>query len=217
MNTIQSGKYSPHFQGRNKTIRFADDVMRKVNQCFPLYSATKLECFNNIEHFQSYLYDCAIPKIRLMREYKNDLYDDCLSVPAKLITIVKTALKFKVGNCGEKAQLSAIVSQINGIKDCHIAALYTNGGRSLDHSVLFVNAQKPYIIDPWCGFADYYPNAVVKYENEFGDIFELRKGERVTLVSEIDDEFTEDLRHNFSRGQLNKVLKILPTMKIRKY
>ena len=191
--------------------------MRKVNQCFPLYSSTKLECFKNIENFSSYLYDYAKQRIRLMRDNKNRLYDDCESVPSKLITIVKTALKTKTGNCGEKAQLAAIVAQINGIKDCHIAMLYTNGGRSLDHAVLFVNAQKPYIIDPWCGFADYYPNAVVKYENEFGDIFELRKGERVTLASEIDNEFTEDLRHNFSRGQLNKVLKILPTMKIRKY
>ena len=217
MNVTPLYTNAPTFQSRNKTIRFADDISRRVNQCFPMVSSTKIKSFKSIKKFSKYCKCFSQPKIILKRIQLNELYEECNSVPSKLIAIVKSAIKFKSGNCGEQTQLAAIVAQVNGIKDCHIANLCTTNGRDLDHSVLFVNDKQPYIIDAWCGFADYVPNAITKYENEYGNIFKLRDKERMTFVASIEDSYTDDLKENFSRGQLNKVLKLKPSMKIEKY
>ena len=99
----------------------------------------------------------------------------------KIKALIKPVERYRLGNCGESAQLAAITAKINGIKDCHITHLYSANGEDIDHAVLYVNDKKPYIIDAWLGFADYVPNILNRYKNEYNDNFYIEPDEKITL------------------------------------
>ena len=204
------------FKSRNHTIRFADDVARCVNKSFPRISSTKVEEFVNINAFRNL-------KNRLNEETENNLraeiscnYDKADNFLGKILAFIKPIKKYKLGNCGESAQLAAIVSKINGIKNCHIAQLCDKNGIDLDHSVLFVNDKKPYIIDCWLGFADYVPNTLNKYKNLYNKIFKINDNNQLTFFTNINDEYTYCLKNNLTRTQKNKLRRIYPELYIKK-
>jgi len=204
------------FQSRNKTICFADDIVRHVNKCYPRISSTSVEEFVNIYAFRN-LND------RLYAKIKNDLraeissnYDSADNFIGKIMAFIKPIKKYKLGNCGESAQLAAIVAKINGIKNCHIAQLCDKNGKDLDHSVLFVNDKKPYIIDCWLGFADYVPNTLNKYKNLFNKIFRVNDDDQLFFYTNIEDEYTYFLKDDFTRTQINKLKRIYPELYIKK-
>ena len=74
--------------------------------------------------------------------------------------------KNKVGNCGEATLLTAIAAKVNGIKGVYTARLASDK-KTLDHELVFINAEKPYVIDTWLGFADYEQNAICRWKNEY--------------------------------------------------
>ena len=92
--------------------------------------------------------------------------------------------------------------------------------------VLWVkNGKKPYVIDPWLGFADYVPRAIQRYKNEFGYHFDFNSypGEKVLvyprssnlsfLLSYI---YPENLKKAFSELILPKLQKQSFGSKIKK-
>lgn len=204
------------FKSRNKTIRFADDIARRVNQCYPRISPTKVLSFKNANKFKKFLEDITSITNNSLRFFKGEMYDCTESFYDKIKAFTSPVKHYKLGNCGESAQLAAIVAKTNGIKDCHLAHLCDANGEDLDHAVLFVNDKKPYIIDSWLGIADYVPNMINRYKNEYYDIFELEKDDAITFASFSDDEYTDFLKNDFSRKQINKLKKIYPNLFIKR-
>ena len=197
------------FQSRNKTIRLADDIARHVNKCYPRVSPSMVDDFVNINCFRRL-------KRRLMDDINDklrsdisDAFDDGDSFIKKIKAFVKPVQKYRLGNCGESAQLAAIATKINGLKNSYIASLKTTDNRDLDHSVLYVNDKKPYIIDAWLGFADYIPNAIQRYKNEFGRHFNIEDGDKM-VFKKLETDYTEFLNQDFSRSQINKLKKVFP-------
>lgn len=91
-----------------------------------------------------------------------------------LMAIVDPIKEMRYGNCGESAFLSIICAKINRLKNVQIASLYSPGDYNYDHAVVLINKdKKPYILDAWLGFADYLPNAIKRWQNEFKHHFDF--------------------------------------------
>ena len=205
-----------NFQSRNKTIRFADDIARRVNQCYPRISSTKVESYNNISKFPNLEFNMQYKISEKVRKLKSELFDEDYSFLENIKAFITPVKKFKTGNCGESSQLAAIIAKINGIKDCHLVQLINETGKEFDHVVLYVHDKNPYIIDSWLGFADYLPNAVQKYKNEYDYIFNIDKNEIIVFSSETDDAYSNFLKDDFSRKQINKLKRIYPEHVIKR-
>ena len=206
-----------NFQSRYRRIRFADDIARRVNQCYPRVSLSKIKSFNNAQEYPELIDDIAERLVNDVRQKKQDMYEDAESFCKKIKAFITPVKKNGLGNCSESAQISSIVAKVNGIKDCNIAHLYTTNEKDLDHAVLFVSEEKPYIIDAWLGFADYVPNAINKYKTLFGNIFnDIEPDDTLTFVSYLDDEYTYFLKDNFTRKQINKLKRMYPEQFIKR-
>lgn len=203
------------FKSRNKTIRFADDIARHVNKCYPRISSSLTDDFVNICAFRRVKLKLNDLTEHLLRYDISEAFGEADNFIGKILAFVKPVKKYKLGNCGESAQLSAIVAKVNGLKNCHIASLKTKIGKDLDHSVLYVKDKKPYIIDAWLGFADYTENAMQRYENEFRHHFDIKKDDKLKF-QELKSDYTEVLNSDFTRSQINKIKKLFPEQFIKK-
>ena len=212
---IQQPLNNANFQSRNSTIRFADDIARHVNKCYPRISSSLTDDFININAFRKFKKRINAETEYLLRADILEGFNDADNFIGKILAFVKPVKKYKRGNCGECAQLSAIVAKVNGLKDCFIASLITKDGRDLDHSVLYIKRKKPYIIDAWLGFADFVPNTLSRYKNEFGFHFNLKKDEKLTF-EKLETDFTDVLNKNFSKTQINKIKKLFPEQFIKR-
>lgn len=183
MNTILTNPYNPNFNSINREIRFADDIARQINKNYPRISSTRMDCLEHSEEFAQLIENLESKKeyIRLLTNIKIKQ----VTKPIDKIKIFLNSIKnFKIGNCGESAELSLIAAKLNGIKDCSIRAVKHPDGYSYDHSVVYVqNGTKPYIIDSWLGFADYVPNTIKRFQKEFRNSFwfELMKDDRIVF------------------------------------
>ncbi len=209
-----------NFCSRNQTIRFADDIARQVNKCYPRLSASKIESKSAASKFPDFVKSLIEMTNDGVRYFKDVLYDSSESFYDRIKAFTEPVKKYKLGNCGESAQLAAIAAKINGIKNCHIALLRSmeenSQDKDLDHLVLFVNDKKPYIIDPWLGIADYVPNILSKYKYDYSKEFGIKQNEKATFCSMIDDEYTDFLKDDFSRKQINKLKKNYPELFIKR-
>ena len=136
---------SQNFQARNQTIRFADDIARRVNIIYPRVSSTIFEDFNNVDKFRN-LMTRLFDKINIMREYKSDLIYSAKGTLSKTCALIYPIRMYHCGNCRESAQLSVIAAKLNGIKNCCLASVHMNDGTPLDHGVAYIDDEKPYII-----------------------------------------------------------------------
>lgn len=196
-----------NFNARNPQIRFADDITRKINQEFPRFSATRMECLNASKLFVNEI-EAQCGKINKMRDYKK-AYETKPTLVEKAKSLFSTIKLFQLGNCGESAELAFMFAKINNIKDCVIAGLYHPKGNDYDHAVLFVKGKKPYIIDPWLGFADYIPNAIKRYQGEFKNCFELLDDEQIIFKEE-----PHVLNYDFTKKEVNKLKKAYSQYKL---
>lgn len=211
--------YSPKFSARNPTIRFADDIARRVNQCYPRISLTLIEDLPNAHKFPA-LSEKLSNKINAMRNKMNFMFKFNAPISEQLKAITGPIKTFKLGNCGESADLTEIAARVNGIKDCGHASLFIEvkgHDIDLDHAVLLVEdhkAHKPYIIDSWLGFADYIPNAIQRYKNEFRHHFDI-KGKNPKFYIDFDDESisSEIFKHEYSEQKLKE---LYPELILRK-
>lgn len=159
---------SNNFTSRNPVIRKADDIVRRVNRVYPGISLSRLEDFNNIEHFPD-LFEKFYYKLKDLRLEIDSIINE--TDVNKFPNVIKKA---KIRNCGESAMLAGIAARTNGIDKFYKYALWSDCAGNLDHSVVLVrNGGKPYIMDAWLGFADYVPKAMERYKSEFGHHFEL--------------------------------------------
>lgn len=154
-----------YFGSRNLVIRQADDMARRINQTFPMLSSTKyLNHDNYYNHFpcRSRRNNITRQKILNMRH----IAGNGESLFEKYSNMIDAIKSFKVGNCGECSFLAKVFAECNELKNAYRADLYC-GNDEIDHVVLYVNDKKPYIIDPWLGFADYVPKAFERYVGEY--------------------------------------------------
>lgn len=121
----------------------------------------------------------AIYKDIIDAERMNLRYSRHLITYNEIINSAEIAKKFKLGNCGESADLVRACAIANGIKNHHSVSLYAykeKGALNLDHNIILVNlsknadwrncktfGKKAYVIDAWYGFADYVSNAFKFY------------------------------------------------------
>ncbi len=170
------------FTAKNPTIRFADDIAKRVNKYYPMVSSSKISWFNNADKFETLYkrYEKKIENIRDMQNYYFRL-DNGFKEALQLFTL--PIKKMKVGNCGEAAILSEIAARANSIRDCFHAKVSTKSGNDFDHAVLLVkNNNKPYIIDSWLGFADYIPRVIEKYKSEYSQYFVGLNEEKIKFI-----------------------------------
>lgn len=164
------------FTSRDKVIRRADDIARLVNRKYTRISCSNIGDFTNIGKRPEVYNRLAsyINKMRNVISMKTIKAGDGLS---KIKVFTDTLSEYKVGNCDEAAKMAYIAAETNNIHGAQLATLETfiDGEPdkvrliSQDHVVLRVdNGKKPYVIDPWLGFADYIPQAIQRYKNEFG-------------------------------------------------
>ena len=198
------------FQAKNKTIRFADDIARHVNICYPRASSSRVDDFVNIQCFRK-LKSKLNETTEFMREDISDAFGETENVVGRLLSFIKPIKKYRIGNCGESAQLSSIVAKINGIKNCYIASLKTSCGKNLDHSVLFVNDEKPYIIDSWLGFADFVQNTITRYKSEYRHHYNFEDEDKL-VFEKLENDYTEFLNQDFKKTHINKIKRIYPQL-----
>jgi len=203
------------FSSRNKVIRAADDIARRVNICYPRISSSLTDDFVNIHCFRQFKKNLNDKTENVLRTEISDSFEEADNFIGKIVAFVKPIKKYRLGNCGESAQLSSIVAQVNGIKNCFIASLKTSKGKDLDHSVLFVNDKKPYIIDAWLGFADYIDNAFLRYKKEFGIHFNAKPNDKL-VFKKLETDYTEVLNKDFTRAQINKIRRLFPEQFIKR-
>lgn len=213
--------YSVNFTARNLTVQQADNIARKVNKCFHHISPTLVEDWHVVNKdkrkmrgFIKRLDD----SVEEMRDYKEQLFNDAESAVERMLAFMTPVKKYKFANCGDCAQIAAIVAKVNGIRNAHLAEVYTKRGKDLDHMVVYVDDEKPYIIDAWLGIADYVPNMMQKYKSEYRKHFDLppiRDG--IKFIKTEDDCFSDAINEDLSRRQKNKLLKFYPEILIRKY
>lgn len=205
---------SQNFQSRNQTIRFADDIARRVNTCYPRLSSTTFIDLENSGKFKNSL-DKLDDRINKMRMYKYDLFDYAKDVVGKSAALIYPIQRYHCGNCGESAHLSAIAAKLNGIRNCYPAMLITKEGKNLDHAVLLVKGEKPYIIDSWLGFADYVPNAMIRFKSEFLQHFDCEPNSKLELVRP-PKSYDSFLNRNFDEKDIEKLRTLMPEVVIKK-
>lgn len=155
------------FKSNRYDVRYADNLARHVNNLFPRASVTKVYCYNNYDNSRFSIYCSHTGKnLNKLRNITDSICKSKKSNFNKCSRFIAAMKKYFVGNCGESAFLAKIAAEINGIKNAKIASLYGYGER-LDHSIVYVDGKKPYIIDCWLGFADYVQNAKERYVTEF--------------------------------------------------
>lgn len=167
--------YNPSFQARNKTIRYADDLARHVNKNFPLLSSTKLNKLKTgFQRKFNGMHERINNKITNSRHLQKNAImcnpDDFVAFE-EFSKVLKTT---NAGNCGELSMMTFVMAKMNKIDNAKIVSMKTDTNKSLDHSVVLVNAKKPFVIDAWLGFADYVPNAIQRYKSEFSENFDKR-------------------------------------------
>lgn len=159
-----------NFTSRNATIRRAEDIARRVNNAFPMQSNTKFKVMGDGWAKNLFAYEKLSEKIFLMREYIDKKTSEAPSLIDKFKIFASSVKKNKVGNCGEASRLTLLAAKLNGIRGVYEARLVSDK-KALDHEVIFVNAEKPYIIDPWLGFSDYEQNTISRWKNEYKNYF----------------------------------------------
>ena len=135
---------------------------------------------------------------------------DYVEKSKKFTNIIKQE---KLGNCHESAILAEIATKVNGIKNCYTAQLKPltdNPSDTLDHAVLYVDSLKrPYIIDPWLGFADFVPNAFERYRKEFSAHFDFDKFGTDKIVIE-----PLGMRRNLSTEETRRLKEIFSELSV---
>ena len=202
--------YMPNFTARNPKIRFADDIARHVNKSFPRISSTLIETQKNVKRGKFYgLILSVSDKIRSVRKEKRERIIKANKLSDFIKAFIVPVRKYNTANCGESAELAAIVAQVNGLKNVTKACLTTSRGKDMDHAVLMVNDEKmPYIIDAWLGFADTIPNTIQRYKNEFRHCFDGRmiKSKKLKFIKS-DYDFDFVINRNLTNSELQYLKK----------
>lgn len=205
------------FTSRNKVIRRADDIARHVNKKFPRISSTIVADYSHADEFRNVVNAIIYDNIISLRSEEAILFDDAETLMAAADSFILPVKKHKRGNCFESAALSALTAKANGINKVYLAKLLSKIGgnvRDQDHAVLLVNGTKPYVIDAWLGFADYVPEAFLKYKKEFSYHFDIREGEKL-FFKKNNGDFSRFLNYKFNNKFIKALLNRYPELRIK--
>ena len=167
------------FQSKNSQLRNYDRYLRVFNSEFPSTSTSKLDKFQVVDRYdeakdlyhnlaRKFYFTVRWDVIRLRDK------SEPLDYYTKLVDIIRSKHK---ANCNEMIDLTRLILGVNDIPS-YRAILEPRG--IIDHGVVAVSAKKDIdlsslnetpltqlkdviIVDPWCGFVDYAPNAAVNY------------------------------------------------------
>lgn len=207
-----------NFTSKNPIIRQADDIARKVNQTFPMISYTKVRTFKNIDKF-SFLKFMLNQRTNRIRGQKSFYFDEASRYIDKAIAFFEPIKRYKLGNCSESAQISAIVAKMNGIKDVQLMFLRDSADKSLDHVVCYVeNEGKPYIIDSWLGVADYVPNMLEKYNGIYRNKFKFGNlvQKDMKFVPNTADVYSRFIKKDIPNDDLQLLKRLYPQLLVKK-
>ena len=190
MITFNSANYTnykkayPNFTSRNKKIRRAEDITRKVNNEYPRVASSRIDDYQNIDKFMGLKrrYTDRIIQLREDIDDEEDFFADTLD---NIKVLPRLVSERKIGNCAESTVLAGIAAKVNGIENFEAVGFDSSDSGEIDHVALLVNDKKnPYIIDAWLGLADYVPNVIEKYKGEYSNLLELdgNNDEKIELV-----------------------------------
>lgn len=206
-----------NFKSRNTKIRYADNLVRHLNNEFPRISLSKLQ---GLKYYKQYKkvgknIDKKLHEMRIDK-YFNFLISD--KFEDKIETIIEPIKNLKLGNCSESANLAMLALRANGIKNCRQVSLTSNTGEDYDHSVVIVKDKKPYIVDAWLGFADYLPNAFKRYQKEYRMYFDFDKFNTEKIhINAIDIPYTAHfVNRDFSEEEVEYLKIKYPELLLKK-
>lgn len=202
------------FQSRNKTIRFAENIIRIAENNYPMISSTYIHSYKCVPYFSK----AEINLDYKVAEVRNIIYRRftfAKNLEEKILSFLDPLKTHKTGNCGEFSELACIIAKMNGLDNCYLALLETDCGIDVDHEVLYVDDRKPYIIDYWLKFADFADNAITKYKNEYkihfdGDI----SGDKL-VFKKVCSKYANFL-NNLSAEEIDKLKLLFPELIISK-
>ncbi len=204
-----------NFTSRNATIRRAEDIARRVKNAFPMQSPIKFGVY--VSAPQNLLAIIRLDKkLNLMREYMKEKVKEEFSFIGQVKKSVSPIKKNKVGNCGEATLLTAIAAKVNGIKGVYTARLASDK-KALDHDLVFINAEKPYVIDTWLGFADYEQNAISRLKNEYKKHFNFADEEwdNLRIVRYKDLGCYKTIDRELYPNEINSLKKLYPGLVLK--
>lgn len=205
-----------NFKSRNAKIRLADDIARKVNKEFPRLSASKIDDFKHIKKYRKFQIEIWQKILSMRKDYKKKFYSSHKFL-SKIDSILIPIKQNKIGNCTESTYLSAIIAKANGIKNCYPATITNPHGHDFNHRVLFVNDKKPYIIDAWLGFADYLPQANIRYIKDFHNNFDFEKIKTKKMCfPKYKTIFFEFMQKDFTPEETKTILLKYPNLKLER-
>jgi len=212
---MQINSSNINFTSRNATIRYADDIARKINNVFPRVSQSRIYSYKKLENF-GFLEFRLREQTRQIRNLKSSRFDNATNSFEKLCAFLNPIKERKLGNCAESAQIAAISAKLNGVNDVYVAVLKTKGGRKLDHAVLYVeNGKNPYIIDPWLGIADYVPKMFEKYISEYKEMLNICKYLKLSDIKFApieEDAYSRFLKKEITKEDTKKLLELYPQL-----
>lgn len=213
------------FTSRNSEIRFADDIARHVNKICPRMSNTLLQRLDNAPNFSFAIskIDDKITDIHYKMHDNSNIFTTLFSKLFKpkiktkknIENYIRLIKLHKAGNCTEAATLGALAAKANGLENVCIGDVVSKFGFiNYNHAVVLIkNNKNSYVIDPWLGFADYLPNAVLRYK------YELKTG--VDFIKN-KDMFIKETKINDSalpcvlNTESKDILKACPELRIKK-
>ena len=195
-----------NFCSRNREIKMADGICRRVMREFPVYSNTKIER-NNISQHSSIHYKLSSYAGNMVSEMRGYLSQQASKTIAKIkqVGLIK---QIKVANCGEMADITYTACKMDKKKNVELLTLgaYNRKAktvRTFDHTVvglnfseksrvdngdgvlkIYSNDRKGIIIDSWLGMTDYASNLSSKYKNNqhlFNGV--LKDGESICYIT----------------------------------
>ena len=187
-----------NFTSRNATIRRADDIARLAKNAFPMISSSKIDTFKNASRFVGFLMKIS-RELNEERFRRSDKIDSHKSVAGKVFVLLESLKTKKLGNCAEHAEVALLAAKFNGIKKAYLASLITPDKMPLDHCVILVEDEKPYVIDAWLGFADYVPESIKRWQKEYNHMFDFEelKTEKINIIKRRETLYDSFLENDF--------------------
>lgn len=119
---------------------------------------------------------------------------------------------FKIGNCGEEADIAEMILKINGINNAVKVNLSTDK-KLIDHAACLFNSDgsefkgiinnSTIIVDPWFGKADYAKNMIVHYKAN-GNILGILPKDKI--------KFSTHQKDFISKNEIEKLQKRYPEL-----
>lgn len=211
------------FKSRNPEIRFADEVMRRVNCEFPMISPARLYDTFSKKSITPEQVQCLERISNKFGAVRRTIPDQMLKPQEYVQGVPEAVQKHKMGNCGEAGTLAKIGLAVNGIKGVK-AGLYGYStpkvATNLDYTLILVNlnkdadlsnyktfGKKAYVVNQWGGFVGYVDEVFPKLITGYA------KDKRMQLIKtfgikirdfDINDETLKTLKKKYPNLEIKK-------------